>query len=265
MPVGIERVATNGITTAFEISGSPESPVMVMSHSLGSSMRMWDQQWDALNSSFRLIRYDTRGHGESTSPQGPYSLDQLGDDLISLLDALEINSCVFVGLSMGGMIAQNLGLRFPDRLRKLILCDTAAVIPDEAQPLWDGRLIRVRSLGMHSLVEETMERWFTAEWISKKPVAIDNIREIMLSTQVEGYCGCAAAIRQLDYIDQLKNLTLPTHIIVGESDASTPVAASRVIHSQIRHSTLSIIPSASHLSNVEQPARFNQLVGKMAS
>lgn len=263
--MGIDRITTNGMTTAFEISGHLSSPVLVLSHALGASMKMWNPQWNALSKSFRLIRYDTRGHGESSSPSGPYSLDQLGDDLITLLDRLDIHTSVLVGLSMGGMIAQNVGLRFPERFEKLILCDTAAVIPDEAQPLWDDRITRARQLGMSSLVDETMERWFTPKWLSTKPDAINNIRQIMLSTDVAGYCHCGAAIRQLNYLDQLKSVDLPTHIIVGESDASTPVAASRAIHAQIPDSTLSIIPSASHLSNVEQPERFNRLVADAAT
>ena len=251
------RIKASGIQVNYELAGKDDGPVVVLSHSLGSSMVMWDPQIDALGTHFRALRYDTRGHGGSEAPEGPYALELLGEDAIALLDALGIDRVHWVGLSMGGMIGQCLALHFADRLQSLILCDTAAVVPDDAEPLWQERIDMARGKGMQALIEPVLERWFSPSFRGKNPQMLARIQKQFLDTPVEGYVGCGEALRRLNYLDQLSAVTIPTLIMVGEDDPGTPVAASQAMHERIPKSKLVIVPSARHLSNVEQPEFFN--------
>jgi 3-oxoadipate enol-lactonase len=173
------------------------------------------------------------------------------------LDALNIRQVHFVGLSIGGMIGQGLALSYAHRLRSLVLCDTASIVPQEAQPIWQERINKVLSKGMEALLDETMERWFTPAFLKQGSPMLEIIRKQILATSVQGYIGCAEAIRRLNYIDRLSEIKIPTLITVGEDDPGTPVSASQVIHERISNSKLVILPSARHLSNVEQTEAFN--------
>jgi len=173
------------------------------------------------------------------------------------MDALEIDAVHFVGLSMGGMIGQNLALDHGDRLKSLALCDTAAVMPDEVQPIWQQRIAAAREKGMQDQVDETLERWFTPEYLSHNSPEVEMIRRQILATPVAGYIGCSEAIRNLDNLKRLSEITLPTLIIVGEEDPGTPVAASEAMHARIDGSKLVVLPAARHLSNIEQSGAFN--------
>jgi len=206
---------------------------------------------------FQVLRFDTRGHGSSDAPAGSYTLDQLVDDAIGILDGLDFDRVYWVGLSMGGMIGQGLALDHPDRIERLVLADTAAIIPDEAQPLWQERLDAVQSEGMPAVAESTLERWFTPRYLEQNPPEIDQIRQQILKTPVAGYIGCSEAIRRLNYIDQLAAIQTPTLIMVGADDPGTPVAASEAMHARIPGSKLKVIPAAAHLSNIEQAEIFN--------
>jgi 3-oxoadipate enol-lactonase len=159
---------------------------------------------------------------------------------------------------MGGMIGQSIALNYPYRLLSLSLCDTAGIIPAEAQPIWEERIEGVRKGGMSCQLEATMERWFTPSFLSLNPPMLTLIKEELLATPPEGYIGCAMAIRRLNYLDRFNEITLPTLIMVGEDDPATPVSASEAIHERIRDSKLVILRSARHLSNVEQPGVFNE-------
>jgi 3-oxoadipate enol-lactonase len=251
------RIKANGIWMNYELSGKKDAPAVILSHSLSSSLLMWNPQIDALNPYFRVLRYDTRGHGASDAPSGPYTLELLAEDVICLLDALDMDRVHFVGLSMGGMIGQCLVLNHPHRLRSLALSDTASVIPSEAQPLWQERLDKVRKKGMETLLGETLERWFTPAFLRQDPPMVELIREQILATPVAGYIGCAEAIRRLNYLDRISGIKTPTLIIVGEDDPGTPVATSEAMHKRIANSKLVVLPSARHLSNVEQAEGFN--------
>lgn len=251
------RIEANGIQMNYELTGKEDGTVVVLSHSLASSLVMWDPQMDVLEPHFRVLRYDTRGHGGSETSGGAYTLDLLGDDAIGLLDALGINAVHWVGLSMGGMIGQCLALHHADRLQSLVLCDTAAVIPEEAQPLWQERVDTARDKGMQTQLDAALERWFTPSFLSQSSQMLARIRQQFLATPVEGYIGCIEAIRKLNYLDRLAEIKIPTLIIVGEDDPGTPVAASQAMHERIRNSELVIVPSARHFSNVEQPEFFN--------
>lgn len=252
------RIEANGIRMNYEISGQEGEFVVVLSHSLGCSLQMWRPQIGSLEPYFRLLRYDTRGHGNTEAPSGAYTLEQLAEDGLGLIDALGVDKVHWVGLSMGGMIGQYIALNHPERLRSLTLCDTAAMIPEEAQPVWQERIDRARNKGMGALVQETMERWFTPSCLGQNPPGVQLIRDLFLATPVAGYIGCSEAIRNLNYLERLHQIKLPTLIMVGEDDPGTPVAASEAMHERIPDSKMVILPSARHLSNIEQSEAFNR-------
>ena len=247
----------NGIQINYGRSGKKDAAVVMLSHSLGSSLLMWNPQMKALESHFRVLRYDIRGHGKSDGPPGPYTLELLAEDAVALLDVLEIENVHWVGLSLGGMIGQSVALNHPRRLKSLALCDSAAAIAPEAQSIWQERLDAVREKGVESQMEITMERWFTPSFLKLNPAMLQVIRKEFLVTPAEGYTGCIEAIRKLNHLHRLSEIKLPTLIMVGEDDPGTPVAASEAMHKKIPNSKMVIIPSARHLSNVEQPEVFN--------
>ena len=251
------QIEANGIRMNYELSGKKGAPVVVLSHSLSSNLLMWNPQMDALNPYFHILRYDTRGHGGTDAPSGSYTLELLAEDIIGLLDTLGMDRVHFVGLSMGGMIGQCLGLNHPHRLKSLVLCDTASIVPAEAQPVWQERLDKARKKGMEALSEETTERWFTPAFLRQNPPVVKLIREQILATPVAGYIGCAEAIRRLNYLDRISATKIHTLILVGEDDPGTPVSASKAMHERITDSKLVVLPSARHLSNVEQADPFN--------
>lgn len=250
-------IKANGIQMNYELSGKKDDPVVMLSHSLGSSLVMWNPQMKALEAHFQVLRYDIRGHGKSEAPPGAYTLELLREDAVALLDVLEIEKVHWVGLSMGGMIGQGVALHYPNRLRSLALCDTAAAIAPEAQPIWQERIDAVREKGVESQLEPTMERWFTPAFLKLNAYMLGVIRKEFLATPAQGYLGCIYAIRKLNYLDQLSSIKIPTLIMVGEDDPGTPVSASEAMHQRIPNSKLAIIKSARHLSNVEQPEAFN--------
>jgi len=251
------KAIANGIHINYEISGKVDAPVVVLSHSLGSCMAMWNPQIKFLEPHYQVLRYDIRGHGGSDAPEGAYTLGQLGEDIIGLLGVLCLDVVHWVGLSMGGMIGQYIALNHPDRLQSLALCDTAAVIPQEAQPVWQERIHTACKEGMQALVQSTLERWFTLPYLNQNPPEVKLIREYFLSTPVLGYIGCSEAIRGLNYIERLSEIKTPTLIMVGEEDPGTPVTASEAMHKRIPNSRLVVLPSAAHLSNIEQADAFN--------
>ena len=251
------RIKANNIQIHYELSGKKGAAMTVMSHSLSSSLLMWNPQMDALNPCFQILRYDTRGHGASDVPSGSYTLELLAEDVIGLLDALGVDRVHFVGLSMGGMIGQSLALNHPHRLKSLTLCDTASVVPTEAQPIWQERMDKAREKGMEALCDETLERWFTPAFLRQNPPMVKLIREQILATPVAGYMGCAEAIRRLDYLDRISEIKTPALILVGEDDPGMPVSAAEVMYKRMTNSKLVVLRSARHLSNVEQAKAFN--------
>ena len=250
-------IKANGIQMNYELSGIKQAPVVVLSHSLACSMVMWRPQLEMLESRFRVLRYDTRGHGGTDAPPRSYTLAQLVDDAIGILDGLDIERVHWVGLSMGGMIGQGLAINHSGRLESLVLADTAAIIPDEAQPVWQERIDAVRNEGLQAVAESTLERWFTPNYLKQKLPEVDQIRQQILATAVAGYIGCSEAIRRLNYLDQLAAIQTPTLVMVGADDTGTPVAASEAMHAHIKGSNLAVIPAAAHLSNIEQAKVFN--------
>lgn len=241
----------------YALTGKEGAPVVMLSHSLGSNLALWEPQRPVLESHYQLLRYDLRGHGDSDSLEGEYTLEQLADDAADLLKVLAIEQVHFVGLSIGGMIAQALALNHPQRIRSLVLCSTSAFLPPVALPIVQERIETARSQGLQTLVEATLERWFTPSFLEHHPAQVESIRRQFLATSVAGYTGCSAAIGKLNFLDRLSGITVPTLILAGADDPGTPTAASEAIHQRIQGSRLVILPSASHLSNIEQAGLFN--------
>ena len=250
------KAKTNGIEINYTIEG--QGPWVVMSHSLACDRSMWDEQARMLTARYRVLRFDTRGHGGSDAPAGAYTLDMLSDDLLGLLDALSVEAPHFVGLSMGGMIGMTFALKHPKRLRSLVLCDTSSRIPPEAGPIWEGRIKVAAEQGMEPLVEPTLQRWVTESFYKANKPMMARVGQMIRNTRPTGYIGCCKAIPKINLTDRLGAVTCPVQIIVGDQDVGTPVAMSQAIHDAIPGSELVVIPSASHLSNLEQPAAFDK-------
>jgi 3-oxoadipate enol-lactonase len=252
------KLRANGIEINYEIEGS--GPVVTFSHSLACHLGMWDEQVRALAGRYRVLRFDTRGHGQTTAPAGAYSLEQLAEDLRGLLDGLGIAETHFVGLSMGGMIGQVFALNYPARVQSLVLCDTTSRYPAAAAPIWADRIRTVESKGMDPMVAPTLERWFTAPFRARNKEMMDRVGEMIRRTPSPGYVGCCHAIPKIDVTDRLGEVRCPALVIVGEEDLGTPVEMARQIHAALPGAELAILRSASHLSNLEQPEEFNRVL-----
>jgi 3-oxoadipate enol-lactonase len=254
------KITANGISMNYTLDGPASAPVATLSHSLATDLSMWDPQMKALTARYRVLRYDTRGHGGTEAPAAAYTLDQLADDARALLQALGIPKTHWIGLSMGGMIGQALALKSPELFLSLSLCDTSSRIPAEAKPLWQDRIKTAQTQGMEPLVEGTIARWFTASFREQHKDVVDPVRAMIRRTPPQGYAGCCHAISALDLTDRLPAIKLPTLIVVGEEDQGTPVAASQAIQAKIAGSQLEILKSAAHLANMEQPEAFTKAV-----
>ena len=248
-------VTVNGAQIAYRFDGPANGRVVLMSNSLMSNYDMWDPTVPALSDRYRVLRYDTRGHGRSSTPPGPYSIAMLADDAAGLLDALGIGSAHFVGLSMGGMVGQQLAARHPDRVHSLALCDTASEMPP--REMWEQRLAAARSQGVPGLADSTLQRWFTEPFLRRAPGEVEKVRRMILSTGAEGYMACAAAIRDMAQTTMLLSITAPTLVLTGRQDPATTLAHATVLHRVIAGSRLVIVEDAAHLSNIEQPEAFN--------
>lgn len=243
----------DGCAIAYRFDGPERAPVLVLSNSLGTDMRMWAPQMDALTHDFRVLRYDSRGHGASAAPAGAYSIDRLGCDVIELLDSLNIETVDFCGLSLGGMIGQWLGIREPGRIKRLVLANTSSrMAPPSA---WDARIAFVLLDGMAPLAEASVERWFTGDFAARSPDRIAPIRDMLLATDQQGYAGCCAAIRDMDMRRTVQLIEAPTLIIGGTRDSATPPPHSDALASAISGAR-SVMLNAAHLSNVEQSKDF---------
>jgi 3-oxoadipate enol-lactonase len=252
------KAKANGIDINYTIEG--DGPWIVMSHSLACDRSMWDEQAQVLKSQYRVLRFDTRGHGASDAPTGDYTLDMLSEDLLGLLDGLSVEKPHFIGLSMGGMIGMTFALKHAKRFRSLVLCDTSSRVPPEAGPIWEGRIKTAAEHGMEPLVEPTLQRWFTEAFYKTNKPLMTRVGQMIRNTKPAGYIGCCRAIPKIDLTGRLGAIACPVQVVVGDQDAGTPVAMSRAIHEAIPGSELVVIPSASHLSNLEQPAAFNKAV-----
>ena len=249
------KINANSIDIDCRLDGPEDGPVVMLSNSLMSNYTMWDTQVTALTHKYRVLRYDQRGHGGTETTPGPYSIELLAEDACALLEELNIEAVHFVGLSMGGFTGQMLAALYPAKVLSLCLCDTAC----EMQPgsLWDERIDVARSKGIEALLAGTLERWFTPPFHKTGREQLKKISEMIMGTGVDGYIGCAEAIRDMSICDNLGRIGAPTLVLVGEADPACPVASAQVLHEGISGSKLVVIPQAAHLPNIEQTALFN--------
>jgi len=248
------HLATAACSLHYQIDGPEGGPVLLLSNSLGCTLGMWDGQVAALARRYRVIRYDSRGHGESGVPPGPYTVDALAADALALLDGMGIERAHFCGLSLGGMVGMWLGAHAGHRLGSVVLANTSAKLgPPE---MWEGRITTVRSQGTGAIAETVLQRWFTPSFRSSSPAAVERCRRMLLETPPEGYMGCCAAIRDMDQINTLAAIKNRTLVIVGEHDPSTPPAQGRLIAERIAGANIVSFPAA-HLSNIEAAPAFN--------
>jgi 3-oxoadipate enol-lactonase len=252
------KITANGIDIHYTIEG--EGPVVTMSHALGCNLALWDEQAKALSARYRVLRYDTRGHGRTSAPPGRYSLEQMADDVHGLLSALGVAQTHFVGISMGGMIGQIFALKYPSMVRSLILCSTTSRYPAGARTAWVDRIRTVEAKGMEPMVQPALDRWFTAPFRARRQDVMDGVRAMIRSTPPQGYIGCCHAIPTINVTDRLGEVRCPALVISGKEDPGTPVAMAQDIRAALPSSELAILPSASHLCNLEQPEAFNRVL-----
>lgn len=253
------KFKANGIEINYALEG--EGPVVTLSHSLACNLSMWDEQARALKArGYRVLRYDTRGHGQTSAPAGAYSLEQMAEDLHGLLTALGIKETHFVGLSMGGMVGQVFALKYPKMVQSLVLCDTSSRFPKDIWAMWEERIRTVQAKGMEPMVEPTLQRWFTAPFRQRRHDVTERVAAMIRSTPPQGYIGCCHAIPKIDVTDRLREIRCPALVIVGEEDPGTPPEMARAIHVALPSAELAILRHASHLSNMEQPEEFNRVL-----
>ena len=252
------KIKTNGIEINYEIAG--DGPWVTLSHSLACNLHMWDDQMAVLTKKYKVLRFDTRGHGQSSAPPGPYTLEQMADDVKGLLDALGIRQTHWIGLSMGGMIGETFALKYPGIFRSMVLADTTSRRPPNADQMWSERIKVAQEQGMEALVESTLARWFTEPYRNARKDVMARIANDIRNTPVAGFAGCCQAISKIDLLDRLQEIKCPVFIMVGEHDHGTPPEMARQIHQKLPGSDLLIIPSAAHISNIEQTDVFNTAV-----
>tara|TARA_B100000686_G_scaffold350764_1_gene447633 strand:+ start:647 stop:1435 length:789 start_codon:yes stop_codon:yes gene_type:complete len=252
------KIEANGILMGYDLTGNPNGPVITLSHSLATTRQMWWHQLDALEDNYRILRYDTRGHGETEVPDAPYDIPLLANDVAALLRALEIEQTHFVGLSMGGMIGQHFAATHPQLVNSITLCATACQMPPEAAPAWNERIEIANTQGMDGLVNSTVERWFTKKYIRSNEQSLARVREMIRQSPPHGFVCCGEAIKVLAQLNILKEIRCPTLLLVGEEDPSTPPAASQLIKENVAGAQMKIVKQASHLLNIEQPETFNK-------
>lgn len=250
------KARINGINIVYDVSGPERGPAVLLHHPLATNHTFWDPLVKALADKYRIIRLDARGHGQSDAPVGPYTFQTLAADVTGLLDHLNIDRASFIGLSMGGMVGQHLGIVHQDRFHCLVLVSTSSRIPPEGGALWDERIAAVRAGGMASQVEGSMARWVSPKALADHHPSVPLLRQMILSTPPEGYIGWAGAIRTLNVTDQLKAIKLPTRIIAGELDPSTNVAAHEAINKALPGSDLIVMKGVSHMLSSEAPGEF---------
>ena len=254
------KAEVNGVSLNYRTDGDSGDWV-VMSNSLASNHTMWDAEAEVLARDYRVLRYDTRGHGASGSTAAPYSLDLLIGDVAGLMDTVGIDSAHYVGLSLGGMTGLGFALKAPERFKTLTVCDARADAPAAFRDGWDDRIAIVLEKGIEPLVEPTIERWFTDAFRKTGAQVLDKVRAMIRETSVEGYIGCGRAIQNLGYLPRLGEIGLPTLFVAGAQDQATPPDAMRAMHEAVPGSGYALIDPAGHLSNLENPDPFMAAVG----
>lgn len=248
---------SNDAQINYQTFGDAAKPALIFSNSLGTNFKMWQAQIDFFQQDFFVICYDTRGHGASSAPQGPYSIDQLGQDVVNLLDHLNVEKATFCGISMGGLTGQWLAIHRPERFNQVVVCNTAAKIGQEQA--WNDRAALVREQGLQPIASTAASRWFTEPFIQSNAKVVNNLQNDLAASSAEGYASCCEALAKADVREQLTDITVPVLVVAGQQDPITTVADAQFMVERIANSQLFEI-NASHISNVELPNEFNQAV-----
>jgi 3-oxoadipate enol-lactonase len=244
----------NGIDVFYKLDGNPEKPAIIFSNSLGTYHTMWDGQIQKLENDFFIIRYDTRGHGQTSAPRGPYSLEILANDVLALLDFLDIKKVIFCGISMGGLIGQYLGINATSRISKLVIANTSAKIG--TSQAWFDRAELVRKTGLASIADSAPSRWFTPEFYGQALKLVNSLVVRIKNSNPEGYASCCDALAVADLTEKTSKVSVPTLIIAGKSDPVTTVNDAEFLLRSIEGSHL-VELDASHISNIEAQFEFN--------
>ena len=249
------RARINGIDVRYTVTG--KGPWVTLSHSLACRLEMWDEEVKRLSKHFTVLAYDSRGHGETSAPAIPYTLDMIADDIKGLFDHLGIERSHFIGLSMGGVFGLAAALRYPGIFETLVLADTSSKLSDEGIAAFKDRVAKVRAGGMEAMVEPTLKRWFKDSFRASSPKLMARVAHWIRTTPLDGYIGCSAAIPTIDVTDRLGEITIPCMVVVGADDIAMPPAMADTLDRHLPHSEMVVIPNAGHLSNLEQSGAFN--------
>ena len=249
------KFTSNDAEINYQTFGDASNPAIVFSNSLGTKYSMWQAQIEHFQKNHFVICYDTRGHGQSSAPQGPYTIDQLGQDVVNLLDHLNIQKADFCGISMGGVTGQWLAIHHSARFNHVIVCNTAAKIGQEQA--WLDRAKLVREQGLKPIAETAALRWFTERFIQSQSTIVESMSNDLAAGSAEGYASCCEALAKADLREDLKNISVPVLVIAGQQDPVTTVADGQFMVDRIANAELFEI-DASHISNVEKPQEFNQ-------
>ena len=253
------RTKANGITFNYEIEGPDGAPFIMFSNSLATDLTMWDPQAADFKGTYRILRYDQRGHGGTDAPAGRYTYPQLVADALALLDALKIERTHFVGLSMGGATAAALAELHPDRVDRVVICNSPCMSTATTSQQWAERIAMAEKGGVAALVDSTLARWFPPETLAAKPAHVEKVRAMILSTPVNGFIGCAAALADHDYNTKIASAKRPVLFIAGSKDGVTP-AAMKDMQARLPGSRYVELEGAGHISNLDRPAEFTKAV-----
>jgi 3-oxoadipate enol-lactonase len=252
------KIKANGITINYQVDGPEGAPWIVFSNSLATSTAMWDDQAASLKDKFRILRYDQRGHGGTDAPAGRFTYDTLLNDAVRLMDALSIKKAHFAGLSMGGATALGLTEHFPDRVDRIIVCDSPCQSTPQSSQQWEERIAVAQKQGIEALVEPTIARWFPPETVAKNPPHLDKVRMMIRTTPVNGFIGCAAALADHDYASAVASVKHKVLFMTGGKDAAA--GPMRKLNEKLPGSRYVELAGAGHISNMDSPTEFTKAI-----
>jgi 3-oxoadipate enol-lactonase len=250
----------SGVGISVRIDGKEGSPWLVLSNGVTATHRMWDPQMEMLTKKYRVLRYNARGHGESDAPPPPYSFDDLVADVVGLMDYFEMKSPTFMGLSLGGMTGLGVALSHPKRLRALVCCDARADAPPPFVQGWDDRIKAIREKGFSAIIPGTVERWLSVPFRKEHPARVAEVEDMIRSTSLAGFEGCAAALKRLDYLSSLDRIEIPTLFVSGSEDQGAPPSVMRSMAERVRGARFEVVEGSAHLPNLDNPEGFAMAV-----
>ncbi len=254
------RVDLGGYALNCQVDGPEGADWIVLSNSLGANLTMWDDQIPFLTQRFRVLRYDTRGHGGSDAPPGPYSFDDLTGDVIRLMDHFEIGTAAFMGLSMGGMTGLGLAIDHADRVSRVVCADGRADAPEPFRAMWDQRIENVETGGLEAIADGTLASWLTEDWREANPDRVAAIREMVLNNDQQGYIACCLALKELDYLRRLGDAKAPIHFVGGRQDMGAAPEVMQAMADATPSGVYVPIENAAHVANINAPEAFNAAI-----